>query len=162
MRTSGNGLKRVPNRFLYTAALVPLTSLSLVACVPAPTRPDAATRDTFARTVVAAAASGSVERVEMLVPKVYSNVRPDAQRLVDSTRGWDPATVELKVRSDFPELAQVQALIPGAPTGTKFTVAWGADGHWALVLGTSSYKPTGNAAPGTPGIGTPKVIDPSR
>lgn len=158
MSKSGQAVKRVPNNFLLTAALVPLSALSLAACAPDPSQPDVATRDTFAKSVVTAAASGSVEEVEKLVPEVYVNVHPDAQLLVDSTRGWDPSTVELRVRSDFPELAQVEALRPGAPAGAKFTVAWG-DGHWTLVMGTSSYKPTGNAVPGTPGTGTPKVID---
>lgn len=154
-------MKSVRSRLLFAGALLPLSALSLVACIPDPTQPDMATRDSFARSVVAAAASGSAEQVEKLVPGIFVNVRPDAQRLVDFARGQDPATVELRVRSDAPGFAQIEALNPGATAGTKFTISW-VDGHWTLVLGTSSYKPTGNAIPGTPGTGTPKVIGPSR
>ncbi|MFE4837578.1 hypothetical protein ACFRAU_23210 [Arthrobacter sp. NPDC056691] len=109
-----------------------------------------ATREAFARSVVAAAASGSVEQVEKLVPEVFVNVRPDSQRLVDTVRGWDPERVELRFSNDFPEFATVEAAKPGLTAGAEFTISW-ADGHWTLVMGTSSYKPSGNAEPGTPG-----------
>lgn len=84
MREFGAGLKIAPNRFLQIAAVMLLLALSTVACTPDPTQPDMATREAFARSVVAAAASGSVEQVEKLVPEVFVNVRPDAQRLVDA------------------------------------------------------------------------------
>lgn len=79
----------------------------------------------------------------------------DARRLVDSARGWDPATVELRLGRDFPEVAQVEAMKPGGTTGVKYVISWG-EGHWNLVMGTSSYRPARNAVPGTPGAGTPK------
>ena len=71
---------------LFIAALMVLSALSvvsLVGCGQDPTQPDLATREAFAKSVVAAAASGSVERVEKLVPEVFVNVRPDAQQLVN-------------------------------------------------------------------------------
>jgi hypothetical protein len=162
MREPRAGLKCVRSRFVSIVPIVLLSALSLAGCLPDPTQPDLAAREPFARSVVAAAASGSVEQVEKLVPKVFVSVRPDAQRLVDSTRGWDPTTVQLRLsNNDFPEFARVEALKPGGTEGPQFTISW-VDGHWTLVLGTSSYKPTGNAVPGPPGTGTPKVIDPPR
>jgi hypothetical protein len=110
---------------------------------------------------VAAAASGSVEQVQKPVPKVFVDVRPDAQCVVYSARGWDPKTVQLRLSNDFPDFARVEALRPSGTEGTTFTISW-VDRHWTLVMGILSYKPTGNAAPGTPGPGTPKVIDPPR
>jgi hypothetical protein len=161
MREPGVGLKSGRNRFMFIATLMLLSALSMVGCGPDPTQPDLATREAFARSVVAAAASGSVEQVEKLVPKVFVDVRPDAQRLVDSTQGWDPTTVQFRFSNDFPEFARVEALKPGSTEGPKFTISW-VYGHWTLVMGTSSYKPSGNAVPGTPGTGTPKVIDPPK
>jgi hypothetical protein len=140
---------------LFIAALMVLSVASLVGCGKDPTQPDLATREAFAKSVVATAASGSVERVEKLVPDVFVDVRPDAQQLVEFARGWDPATVQLRFSNDFPEIARVEALRPGATAGLKFTISWGG-GHWTLVMGTSSYKPTGNAVLGTPGSWTPK------
>jgi hypothetical protein len=160
MYDSGVGLTRV-RRCLSIGALVLLSALSVVACGADPTQPDLSTKESFARNVVAAAASGSVEQVEKLVPEVFVNVRPDAQRLINSARGWDPATVELRLSRDFPEYAQVEALKPGETTGIKYVISW-SDGRWNLVIGTSSHQPTGNAVPGTPGTGTPKVIDPPK
>ena len=144
---------------MFTAPLVLLSALLVTGCVPDPTQPDLAAREPFARSVVAAAASGSVEQVEKLVPKVFVNVRPDAQRLVDTVRGWDPTTVQLRLSNDFPEVSRVEAVKPGGTEGPKFTISW-VDGYWTLAMGTSSYKPTGHAVPGTPGTGTPKIIDP--
>jgi hypothetical protein len=161
MREHGTGLGNVRKRLMCLAILVVLSALSVVSCAPDPSQPDAATREDFARSVVAAAATGSVEQVEKLVPEVFVNVRPEAERLVHSARGWDPATVELKFSRDFPEFAQVEALQPGATAGIKYEISWGA-GHWNLVMGTSSYNPTGNAIPGNPGTGTPKVLDPPK
>jgi hypothetical protein len=143
------------HRLLFIAALMVLSLVSLVGCGQDPAQPDLATREAFAKSVVAAAASGSVERVEKLVPEVFVDVRPDAQQLVEVARGWDPATVQLRFSNDFPEIARVEALRPGGTAGLKFIISWGG-GHWTLVMGTSSYVPTGNAVPGTPGSGTPK------
>ncbi|MFP3463534.1 hypothetical protein R5O87_22070 [Arthrobacter globiformis] len=148
MPDSGVVVNRV-RRFFGIGALILASALVVVACSPDPTQPDLSSREPFARSVVAAAASGSVEQVEKLVPKVYVKVRPDAQRLVDSARAWDPETVQLRLSNDFPEIAQVEAIKPGRTTGIKYTISWN-DGRWNLDMGVSSYRPTGNAVPGTP------------
>jgi hypothetical protein len=160
MRDSGVVVNPV-HRFFGIGALILAPALTVAACSPDPTQPDLSTREPFARNVVAAAASGSVEQVEKLVPKIYVNVRPDAQRLVDAAQGWDAATVRLSMSKDFPELAQVEASKPGETTVIGYTISWG-EGRWNLVMGESSYKPTGNAIPGTPDVGTPKVTDPNK
>jgi hypothetical protein len=51
--------------------------------------------------------------VERLAPDDFVNVRPDAQKLVDSMGAWDPASVDVTISNDFPEIAHVQALAPG-------------------------------------------------
>jgi hypothetical protein len=160
MRDPSIGLNSV-RPFFSIGAFLLVTAVSVASCGPDPTQPDLSTKESFARSVVAAAASGSVEQVEKLVPKVYVNVRPEAQRLVDSARGWEPSTVQLRLSKDFPEYAQVEAIKQGGTSGIKYVISW-SDGRWNLVMGTSAYSPTGNAVPGTPGTGSPKVVDPPK
>jgi hypothetical protein len=148
MHKPGVGLKCTLKSFRFTLMFLP--ALSLVACGSDPTQPDLATRESFARSVLAAAASGSVEQVEKLAPDDFINIRPDAQRLVDEVRGWDPASVTLRLSNDFPEIANVQALKPGGTVPVRYGISWG-DGRWTLGIGTPRHPPTGGAKPGTPG-----------
>lgn len=95
MRELGTGLRSLRNRLACLGVLTLLFAPSMVSCAPDPSQPDRAAREEFARSVVAAAATGSAEQVEKLVPDVFVDVRPDAERLIGSARGWDAATVEL-------------------------------------------------------------------
>ncbi|RAM37219.1 hypothetical protein DBZ45_11300 [Arthrobacter globiformis] len=99
---------------------------------------------------MSAAASGSVEQVEKLASDDSVNVRPGAQKLVDSFRGWAPASVKLLLSNDFPEYVQVQALKEAGTAGIKYAISW-QSGRWTLVIGTPNHPPTDGAKPGIPG-----------
>lgn len=148
----GIGLKRAEERFLCAAALVLVPLVSLVACVTEPLPPDMSAREAFARTVLAAALSGTVEEVEKLVPEDRVNVRPEAQQLVDSFRGWAPGSWQIGLSNDFPEVASVEASQKGQAATVDYTISW-SNGRWGLVIGTSKNRPTGGAGPG-PGNGS--------
>lgn len=148
----GIGLKRAGKRFLCVAALVLVPMVSLVACVADPLPPDMSAREAFARSVLAAAISGSVEEVEKLVPEDRVNVRPEAQQLVDSTRGWAPGSWQIGLSNDFPEVASVEASRKGHAATVDYMISWSNE-RWGLVIGTSKNRPTGGAGLG-PGNGS--------
>jgi hypothetical protein len=144
------GLKSALFRFFGLMLFTGMSGLSMTGCAPDPTQPDLSTREAFARSVVSAAASGSVEQVEKMAPDDSVNVRLGAQQLVDSFRGWAPASVKLLLSNDFPEYAQVQALNEAGTAGTRYTISW-QSGRWTLVIGTPNHPPTDGAKRGTPG-----------
>jgi hypothetical protein len=139
------------------ALLFPLVA----SCAPEPRQPDKTTREEFAKSVMTAAASGSVEQVEKLVPDDRIDVRPGAQELVDSARGWDPASWKVGLRDYVPEYAFVTVMQEGKAATIKYEISWSNE-RWGLILGTSRNRPSGGAQPGTPGTGTPKVIEPTK
>lgn len=149
---SGTSLRR----FLRALMLALLLSTTVSACLAEPRRPDLATREEFARSVMAAAVSGSVERVEGLVNPAFTNVGPEAQQLVDSARGWTPGSWQLGVSSDFPETANVTAWRSGQDAAVRYTISWSED-HWTLAMGESTGRPSGAAKPIGPGS-DPKIL----
>jgi hypothetical protein len=141
-------------------ALPVLIPLILTACTPDPVPPDMSTRESFAKSVMTTAASGSVEQVEKLAGDGQINVRPDAQRLVDFADGWNADPGEVKLGNDFPEVANVDATKEDLTATIRYRIYW-SHGRWELGLGDPSNPPTGGAGLG-PGSGTPKNIEPSR
>ncbi|WP_445153950.1 hypothetical protein ACTWLI_11335 [Arthrobacter sp. Hor0625] len=133
-----------PERFGRAAALALLLSVTVSGCLAEPRQPDLSGREDFARSVMAAATSGSVERVQALVDPVMSNPRPEAQQLVDTTRGWAPDSWQLGISNDFPEVANVTATRGGTDT-VRYLISWSED-HWTLVLGEPTYGPGGSAS----------------
>ena len=144
------------------AVLALVVPLFVAACSPGPRDPDVSTREAFAKSVMTAAASGSVEQVEKLVPEDRIDVRAGAQQLVDQAHGWNPAAWRVGIRDDVPEYAIVHVAQPGKPSTIRYDISW-TDDHWGLVLGTSKNRPTtGFATPGPIGTGTPKIVDPAK
>jgi hypothetical protein len=150
MRKPGARRGRTRNRLLGVIAVALLPAASVAACGADPTQPERSTREPFARSVVAAAAAGSVEQLEKLAPDDFINVRPGAQHLVDAVRGQDPASVGLGLSNDFPETADVQVLLPGGTIAVRFGISWGY-GRWTLGIGSPRNPPSGGAKPGIPG-----------
>ena len=136
--------------FVFAAALSVFSALWMIGCAPEPPPPDLNLREPFARSVVAAATSGSVEQVERLAPDDFVNVRSEAQRLVDAMNAWDPASVDVRISNDFAEVAHVQALVPGGTAHVEYVISWSHE-RWALLIGTSSHLATGGAKPGIAG-----------
>lgn len=74
--------------------------------LPSGTRqPELSAREEFARRVMAAAVSGSVERVESLVDSVFSNTGPEAQQLQGRPH-WHPPALMLSACAVVAELAE--------------------------------------------------------
>lgn len=136
----GEDFRTLLRRWPGAAALVILLVPAVSACLAEPRQPDLSGREDFARRVMAAAASGSVERVEALVDPVMSNPRPEAQQLVDTTRGWAPDSWQLGISNDFPEVADVTATRAGGAEAVRYLISW-SDDHWTLVMGESTYRP---------------------
>jgi hypothetical protein len=132
---------------LTRAAAILLASLAMSGCSPDPLPPDTSTRESFARTVMSAAASGSVEQVENLVMEDRINVRPEAERLVQFAQGWNPGSGKIGLGNDFPEIADVSAWTPGHEPGRTFTITWSKE-RWALVMGDPAHPPAGGASGG--------------
>ena len=152
----GENFRALLRRWLGVAALVILLIPAVSACLAEPRQPDLSTREEFARSVMAAAVSGSVERVEELVDPVLSNARPEAQQLVDSTRGWTPGSWQLGISNDFPEVANVTARRAGEDAAVRYTISWSED-RWTLVMGESKGRPSAAAKPLGPGS-EPKIL----
>ena len=145
-------------KFEALMLLLPL----MVGCAPQSRSPDLSSREAFAKSVMSSAASGSVESVEKLVPEDRIDIRPGAQQLVDSARGWDPASWTMQLSNDVPEAAVVTVAPEGKSATVKYEISWNND-KWGLILGTSkNHPPTGGAVPGPPGTGTSKVIEPPK
>lgn len=135
-------------RLLCLAMLLLAAGPSVSACGPEDRPPDMSSREAFARSVMAAATSGSVEQVENLAGDGPVNVRPQAQQLVDSTRGWAPGSWQLQLSNDFPEVANVEASRDGQPGTARYTISWSRE-HWKLAIGQPRNPPTGGAGLGT-------------
>jgi len=144
-------------KFAALALLFPL----IAACAPEPRLPDMSTREDFARNVMSAAASGSVEELEKLVPTDRYDVRSGAQQLVDSARAWDPSSWHIGLSNYVPEDAIVTVTETGKAATITYEISWSNE-RWGLILGTSRNRPSGGATPGDIGTGTPKVIEPSK
>lgn len=132
---------------LTRAAAILLASLAMSGCSPDPLPPDTSARESFARTVMSAAASGSVEQVEKLVMEDRISVRPEAERLVQFAQGWNPGSGKIGLSNDFPEIAVVSVLMPGHEPGRTFTITWSKE-RWALVMGGPAHPPAGVASGG--------------
>lgn len=158
----GENFRTLLRRWLGVAALVILLIPAVSACLAEPRPPDLSTREEFARSVMAAAASGSVERVEELVDPVFGNVRPEAQQLVDSTRGWAPGSWQLGISNDFPEIANVTVRQAGQDADVRYAISWSED-RWTLVMGESKGQPSSGASAGAKpfGPGSEPKIQPS-
>lgn len=146
----GEDIRNLLRRFAGAAVLVLLLMPTVAACLAEPRQPDLPTREEFARSVMAAAVSGSVERVESLVDPVFSNTGPEAQQLVDSVQGWTPGSWQLGISSDFPEIAIVTARHAGQDAAVRYTISW-SDDRWQLVMGESAGRPSSAAKPIGPG-----------
>jgi hypothetical protein len=150
-------------RYAHKVALVTLVvPLFVAACSPEPKAPDLSTREAFAKSVMTAAASGSVEQVEKLVPQDRMDVRDGAQKLVDEANGWDPAAWKVGIHNFVPEYAIVNVAQEGKPSTIRYDISW-TDDHWGLILGTSKNRPTtGFATPGPTDTSTPKTGESSK
>lgn len=151
----GEDFRNVLRRCAGLAVLALLLLPAVSACLQEPRRPDLSTREDFARSVMDAAVSGSVERVESLVNPGFINAGPEAQQLVDATRGWAPGSWQLGLSNDFPGVANVTASRDGQGPAVRFVISWG-DERWALVLGELKNRPSGGAKPIGPGS-DPKI-----
>jgi hypothetical protein len=138
-------------RLLCLGMLALVTAPLAVACAPADSVPDLSTRESFARSVMAAATSGSVEQVESLVSPDRINVRPEAQQLLEATRGWAPGSWELRLSNDFPEFANVEVSRKGQGSAIRYAISWTQE-RWALVIGQPKNPPSTGAGLG-PGAG---------
>ena len=156
----GDESKKPLRRFLRAALLALLLSTSVSACIAEPRPPDMSIREDFARSVITAAASGSVERVEALVDPVFINTRPEAQQLVDATRGSAPDSWRLDLSNDFPGIANVTASRNGTAAIVRFPISWSEE-RWTLVLGESKNVSGGATSPGAKAFGpdsNPKIL----
>lgn len=152
----GEDLKYRLRRCAGIAALLLLLLPTVSACLAEPRQPDLSIREDFARSVMIAAASGSVERVEALVDPGLGNVRPEAQQLVDSARGWAPGSWQLGLSNDFPAVANVTASRDGQAPTVRYVISWSNE-RWTLVMGEPKNRPSGGAKPIGPGS-DPKVL----
>lgn len=131
-------------RFTGVPALVILVLLGAAACRAEPRQPDLSTREAFARSVMDAAVSGSAERVVALASPAAINADPEAQQLVDSTRGWVAGSWQLGISNDFPEAANVTARHDGDSASVRYMISW-SDERWTLAIGESKNRPSGGA-----------------
>jgi hypothetical protein len=134
------------------AALVLLLWPAISACFAEPRQPNLSTREEFARSVMAAAVSGSAESVVALVNPAFVNAGPEAQQLVASTRGWAPGSWQLGISSDSPEIANVTARRDGDSGTVRYVISWN-DERWTLAMGEPKNQPSGGASAGTRLIG---------
>jgi len=141
------GVFRVAVAAVVTALVLAVTSCGLGATSHPP---DPAGREPFARSVMAAAIGGNSDDVAALVGPAMTNAGPEAQQLVDATRGWGQGTWQLGVRSDFPSVANVTAWREGRQPAVRFAISWAGD-RWSLAIGEPRNPPTGGA----------KIIDPA-
>ena len=144
----GDRIKAAARRLLLFAGLLLVSVPSVTACVQEDIPPDMSSREAFARSVMAAATSGSVEQVESLVIHDRINVRPEAQQLLDSTRGWAPGSWELLLSNDFPKVANVQVYRNGQESGVRYGISWSGE-RWALIMGQPKNPPSGGAGLGS-------------
>ena len=151
-------------RIAGVLALLMLVLVGAAACRAEPRQPDLSTREAFARSVMDAAVSGSAERVAVLASPAVINAGPEAQQLVDSTRGWAPGSWQLGISNDFPEVANVTARHDGDSASVRYMISW-SDERWALVIGESRNRPSGGAkliGPGSnPKFGPTGTVPPS-
>jgi hypothetical protein len=157
----GEDCGTILRRLVGIAALSLLLLPIVTACLAEPQPPDLSSREDFARSVMTAAVSGSVAKVEGLVDPGFSNVGPEAQQLVDSTKGWTAGSWQLDISTDFPEIANVTARRPGRVPAVRYTVSWSGE-RWTLVMGEpvmgeSKNRPSVGAKPIGPGA-DPKII----
>jgi len=141
------GIFRVAVASVAAALVLAVTSCGLGATSHPP---DPAGREPFARSVVEAAIGGNSDDVAALVGPAMTNAGPEAQQLVDATRGWAQGTWQLGVRSDFPSAANVTAWREGRQPAVRFAISWAGD-RWSLAIGEPRNPPTGGA----------KIIDPA-
>lgn len=149
----GIQLTTAVRRLLCLGALLLVSVPTVAGCAWEDPRPDMSTREAFARSVMAAATSGSVEQVERLVIPDRINVRPEAQQLLDATHGWAPESWELRLDNDFPAVANVEVLRNGEPSAVRYALSWSQE-RWALVMGEPRNPPSRGAGLGT-GSGPP-------
>jgi hypothetical protein len=152
----GVGRTTAVRRLVRTALLLLVAVQATMACGVEAAPPDLGSREAFARSVMAAATSGSVEQVERLATDDRLNIRPEAQQLVESTRGWAPGSWQLRLSNDFPEVAQVEASRNGQPFAVRYQISW-SHGRWGLVIGEPKDPPTGGAGLGTGSGSNPKL-----
>lgn len=152
----GVGLATAAKRLLCLGILALVTAPLAVACAPADSVPDLSTRESFARSVMAAATSGSVEQVESLVSPDRINVRPEAQQLLEATRGWAPGSWELRLSNDFPEVANVEVSRRGQASAVTYAISWTRE-RWALVMGQPKNPPSTGAGLGSGNGANPKT-----
>ena len=141
------GIVRVAVAAVAAALVLAVTSCGLGATSHPP---DPAAREPFARSVVEAAIGGNSDDVAALVGPAMTNAGPEAQQLVDATRGWGPGTWHLGVRSDFPSPSNVTAWRDGQQPTVRFAIPWTGD-RWSLAIGEPRNAPSGGA----------KIIDPA-
>lgn len=152
----GDRLRLSVRRLLCLGALLLPVVPFATACAPEDVPPDMSTREAFARSVMTAATSGSVEKVESLVVPNRINVRPEAQQLLDATSGWTPGSWELRLSNDFPEVANVEVFRNGQVSAVRYGISWSRE-RWALIMGQPQNPPSGGAGLGTRSGSTPKI-----
>jgi hypothetical protein len=153
----GVGLAVAAKRLLSFAVPLLLAVTTMAACKAEAAEPDLSSREAFARSVMAAATSGSVEQVEKLVPDDRRNVGPEAQQLVESTRGWAADSWQLLLSNDFPAVATVEASRSGLSPTVRYQISW-SQGRWVLILGEPKNPPPGGAGLGTGTDPNPKIL----
>ena len=156
----GDKQRKTLRPFLRVVVLMLLLSTAVSGCLAEPRQPDLSGREDFARSVMSAAVSDSVESVEALVDPVFSNTRPEAQQLVDSARGWTPGSWQLGISNDIPEVANVTASRNGHASAVRFAISWSND-RWVLVMGESTGGPSSGASVGAKPVGPgadPKIL----
>jgi hypothetical protein len=144
-------------RLLFLAALLLVSVPSVTACVREDIPPDLSSREAFASSVMTAATSGSVERVEKLVLDDRLNVGPEAQQLVESTRDWAPGSWQLLLSNDFPAVATVEASRSGLSPTVRYQISW-SQGRWVLILGEPKNPPPGGGGLGIGKESNPKIL----
>lgn len=135
-------------RRLVFTLLIPLV---VSACVPDPVPPNLATRESFAKSVMLTAASGSADQLEKMVEQDQAAFTPEAQRLVDFAKGWDEAPGDIKMSNDFPEVANVDATKKNSTETIRYRIGWSRE-RWTLMKGVVLNPSTngGGAATGVP------------
>ena len=91
--------------------------------------------------------------LEAIVPDTgYRRIYPDLPGMGLSTTGGLTCNddVDVRISNDFPEVAHVQALVPGGTAHVGYVISWSRE-RWALLIGTASHPVTGGAKPGIAG-----------